>query len=144
MVCIYCGSSTQVINSRHQKRANHIWRRRQCVNCAAIFTTSEASDLLKSWSVKKGKQLEPFSRDKLFVSLYESLRHRKQATSDATALTDTVITRLYPLVTVGAVASTDIIEVTSVVLKHFDQAAATHYRAFHPLQKSEAGSSNSE
>ncbi len=78
--------------------------------------------------------LEPFSRDKLFLSLYDSLKHRKQATNDATGLTDTVITHLYPIIHKGIVTSTNITEVALLTLNRFDKAAATHYQAFHPLK----------
>lgn len=133
MVCIYCGSETSVINSRPQKRQNHIWRRRQCASCAAVFTTSEAPDFLKSLSVVRGNNLQPFSRDKLFLSVNDSLRHRKSATSDASALTDTVISRLYPVIASGSVDSAEITKFAHAVLRNFDSAAATYYAAYHPV-----------
>lgn len=132
MVCIYCHSETQVTNSRAQKRLNHIWRRRHCKGCGATFTTLETPDLLKSVSVTTGRHLEPFSRDKLFLSLYDSLKHRKYPVSDATGLTDTVISHLLALVIHGVLDPEDIIKATIPVLTRFDKAAATHYQAFHP------------
>ena len=133
MVCIYCGSRTQVINSRPQKRLNHIWRRRECTACRAVFTTSEIPDLLKSLLVKQGKHLKPFSRDKLFLSLYRSLQHRKQATNDASCLTDTVLSKIMPHIHNGVISNEQIVSVSLLVLKNFDKPAATHYLAFHPL-----------
>lgn len=133
MVCIYCGSETSVINSRPQKRQNHIWRRRQCSSCAAVFTTSEVPDFLKSLSVVRGSNLQPFSRDKLFLSVHDSLKHRKTALGDATGLTDTIISRLYPVISSGCVRNSDITSATSLVLEAFDKASATHYQAYHPL-----------
>ncbi len=129
---MYCGAETRVINSRPQKRHNHIWRRRQCSDCTAIFTTSEIPDLAKSLVVVRGKTMCPFSRDKLYLSLYDSLKHRKTATSDATGLTDTIISHMYPLVLSGSISSTDIVEIALQVLRHFDKAAATYYQAYHP------------
>lgn len=132
MVCIYCGNETKVVNSRPQKRLNRVWRRRTCLNCGTTFTSTEAVDLSGSVTVRDIKRLEPFQRDKLLMSIYDSLKHRKSALSDATGLTDTVISQLYPLMSDAVIEKTAITEVTGVVLRRFDKAAATHYQAFHP------------
>ncbi len=132
MVCIYCKSDTFVINSRHQKRLNNIWRRRKCTSCTAIFTTSESPDLLKGLSVLHNGRLQPFSRDKLFLSVHDSVKHRKTATGDATALTDTIIAHLYSTIRSGSVDIITIIKCASKILKRFDKAASSHYQAFHP------------
>jgi transcriptional repressor NrdR len=132
MVCIYCGGGTKVTNSRPQKRMNAIWRRRQCLRCGAIFTTTEAADLLRSWRIQKKSVLEPFSRDNLFVSIYDSLKHRKTALEDASGLTDTVINKCLEHVANATLDRDDLVTVAAQTLKHFDKAAASHYTAFHP------------
>lgn len=132
MVCIYCGSETSVINSRPQKRVNRIWRRRQCIACTAVMTTSESIDLLKSLVVHNNKHLKPFSRDKLFLSVYNSLMHRKTALNDASWLTDTIISKCYPLITNSQLSTDDIGTSALSVLKSFDKVASVHYMAFHP------------
>lgn len=135
MVCIYCSGETKVTNSRLQKRANRIWRRRQCLNCGAIFTTEEQVVTEQSILVRKISAVEPFSRDKLLLSLYESLRHRKTAVSDATGLTDTIWSQLLPHIQHASVTREDIVKTAASVLKRFDKAAATSYAAFHPVKK---------
>lgn len=132
MVCIYCGGNTQVTNSRPQKRMNAVWRRRQCKQCQAIFTTTEAADLTLGWRVQNDTALEPFSRDNLFTSVYESLKHRKTALNDASSLTDTIISRCLPKVSHATLLRTDLVTQAAQVLERFDGVAATHYRAFHP------------
>ena len=132
MKCIYCSAETRVINSRPQKRQNSIWRRRQCSDCAAVFTTSENVDLSKSLVVLHGKTLQPFSRDKLYLSVNDSLKHRKTATSDATSLTDTIISHLDAYALSGSIKNIDIAQTALLTLKRFDKAAATHYQAYHP------------
>lgn len=132
MVCLYCGQNTQVTNSRHQKRLNQIWRRRKCISCGAIFTTTEVVDLGGALRVHKTAGLEPFSRDTLLLSLYESLKHRKSAIQDATALTSTVISTLHPLAEDTVIDRDVITTVSTSVLERFDKVAATHYAAFHP------------
>lgn len=133
MKCVYCSGDTKVINSRLNKRANHIWRRRSCLECKAVFTTDESPDFFKSLVVKKAKAVEAFNRDKLFISIYDSLKHRKTAHNDATGLTNTVISKLYPLIDSGSIGQSDITKATQSVLKHFDKVALTHYSAFHLL-----------
>lgn len=129
MVCIYCAHETQVINSRPNKRPNQVWRRRQCQTCRAVFTTHETADWATAVRVQRKSRLEPFSRDKLFISLLESLRHRDTAIGDAGALTATVTAALRPIN--GIIGAGDIVEAAKAVLNRFDQVAAVHYGAFH-------------
>jgi transcriptional regulator NrdR family protein len=133
MVCIYCGGNTQVINSRLQKRLNHVWRRRKCLECGAIVSTHEQTAYDAAWRVKTSKaKLIPFNRDKLFLSLYKSLEHRPSAMTDASALTDTIISKLQPKTVQGVLESSTIVETTQKTLNNFDKAAGVHYAAFHP------------
>ena len=134
MVCLYCGGATQVTNSRSQRRSNTTWRRRSCTVCEATITTQEAPDLATAIVVvdsKRTNAFQPFSRDKLFISIYESCKHRKSAQKDATALTETILGRLYPLITEGSITRSDIFDTTADILTRFDKAAASHYRAYH-------------
>lgn len=75
--------------------------------------------------------LRPFLRDKLLISIYESLKHRKSALADATALTSTIISLLYSHAESAAIEKAVIIEVTITALERFDPIAATYYKAFH-------------
>jgi transcriptional repressor NrdR len=134
MVCIYCDGKTDVINSRPQKRLNRVWRRRHCQACRAIFTTIEAGALNESLMVrpKTPKQaLQPFLRDKLYLSVVASCRHRKNAVTDATALTDTVIGKLTKATDSGVVYRDQLRTIVKEALQRFDQVAAVHYSAFH-------------
>lgn len=132
MVCIYCGSSTQVKNSRLQRRANQVWRRRQCIACKAIFTTQEAAELTTSLVVQYAThQLQPFSRDKLFASIYESCKHRTEAADDAAALTKTITAALLKLQQEGNVLRDAIVRTTLETLQRFDPTAAAVYGAYH-------------
>lgn len=135
MVCIYCGSNTSVSNSRKQKRNNAIWRRRICVECNATVTTIERIDLENAVVVTSNTSHKQFSRDKLFISIYESCRHRKDAQTSATALTDTIISLCYPLIKDASIARSEIIDIAANVLHRFDKAAEVYYRAFHPIKK---------
>lgn len=132
MVCVQCGAQTQVINSRHQKRANQVWRRRKCRACGTVFTSEESPAYGASWAVRSPSgALAAFSRDKLLLSLHRSLQHRSTALEDAAGLTDTVIKKLSDVIAEGVIESRSIVHVTQVALSRFDQAASTHYAAFH-------------
>lgn len=132
MVCIHCQSNTRVINSRHQRRNNAVWRRRSCQNCRSIFTTSEIADYGAAWLVSSHRSgFSPFSRDKLFLSLYRSCQHRPQAVIDASALTDTVIRRLLPVVKQGLLDRQSIRATAQVALSRFDDASSVQYAAYH-------------
>lgn len=133
MVCIYCGSSTGVTNSRPQKRTNTVWRRRQCHLCRAVFTTEEAVILASVIVITRvDGPTSTFSKEKLLISLYGSLKHRPTALPDAISLTDTVISQLLPHMQLAAIPVGAIITTATKVLQRFDQAAAVQYRAYHP------------
>lgn len=135
MVCIYCQKETEVTNSRSKARTPSVWRRRACLSCVAQFTTTELPDYAKALLVEglDRKKLYPFSRDKLFLSLYQSLGHRKDALDSSTALTATVIGRLLnkKYVIKGAVSVKTISKVAYEALKRFDPLAAATYKAYH-------------
>lgn len=132
MVCIYCSSPTQVVNSRLQKRSNHIWRRRKCAGCAAVFTTEERAALQTSLVVENSnRQLAPFNRDRLLISIHDSCRHRTNSADDASALAQTIIARLMHLQRDGVINMTEIASATHDVLSRFDKTAAAVYAAYH-------------
>lgn len=133
MVCIYCNGDTQVVNSRLQRRVNQVWRRRKCVNCRSVFSSLEGADLTRSVAYRTSQnKIEPFQRDILFISVYEALKHRKKAVPEASSLTDTIIGKLRLRIKGSAISRTDVITVTTGVLKNFDKAAKVQYLAYHP------------
>lgn len=137
MKCYYCGGETSVTNSRPQKRSNKIWRRRRCDNCQNIVSTLEAVDYGASLSFKpKSGKLQPFSRDILFVSVLDSLKHRKAAVSDATALTDASLAKLMVCMdSSGAIDRDSLTFQVQLLLHRFDPAAGVQYAAFHPVRR---------
>ena len=135
MVCIYCQNETEVTNSRPKARTPSVWRRRACKVCVAQFTTMELPDYSTALVIRSqdGKKLYPFSRDKLFLSLYKSLGHRPDALNSSTALCTTVIGRLLSknqaldaIISVQFVAKT-----TYLTLKRYDPLGANTYKAYH-------------
>lgn len=138
MVCLYCSRELTVSNSRPQLSRNQVWRRRPCKACEAVFTSIESIDLSKALIVSKpagdgqAPLLSAFERDKLFISLYESLRHRPAAASDARGLCDTIVAHIIKKADHGNISPRTIFSLALNTLSHFDAAAASHYTAFHP------------
>lgn len=133
MVCIYCGNDTKVTNSRHQKSLNQVWRRRRCLSCGNDFTTHEIAALETSWVVSNKSQLEPFSADLLFVSIYEACKHRTTAVSDARGLLGTIIGLLDKKTDGATLQRAQIIGTALEVLERFDKTAAAVYGAYHKI-----------
>lgn len=76
-----------------------------------------------------GSELQ-FERDKLFLSIYRSLKHRQSAVTDATAICETVMSKM-GVSDQGKVSRTQLRSETHGALKRFDSAAATYYKSFH-------------
>ncbi len=76
--------------------------------------------------------VEPFSRDKLLISIHEACKHRKDALEAATGLTRTVLNKLLPAAHNGTLKPQIIAAVAHGVLARFDATAATVYIAYHP------------
>jgi len=131
MVCIHCRAETQVINSRLQKKANQVWRRRKCGSCGAIFSSREVAQYELVWLVHSNGPFNPFKRDKLLLSIYTSCQHRPSALADASALTETVMNKLLFTATGGVLEAPTIAQTVQVALNRFDKAASVHYQAFH-------------
>lgn len=134
MVCVYCGSSTRVTNSRRQRNSNSIWRRRVCNACAGIFTTEEHIALQTSWRFEsKNKTLLPFNRDALFVSLLDCCRHRADALQESASLATLVIRRLTQQAhdQPGLISREALVKTTHQTLLPFDETAAALYYALH-------------
>ena len=128
MVCIYCGSKTEVTNSRLQKRSNSVWRRRHCPACGAIWTSLEVPEARSAFRVMQGESMHEFEPETLMISLYEALRHRKTAATDAAALSQTVINMLYKK-REAIIQTAEIKNTALLVLGRFDKTAAAVYKA---------------
>jgi transcriptional regulator NrdR family protein len=79
------------------------------------------------------KRLTPFSRDKLFITVYESCKHRPDAVLDAGGIVQTIIKHIIDNQKDGVVQRRDIVLAALKVLGRFDQTAAAVYAAYHPV-----------
>lgn len=131
MVCIYCDSNakTAVVNSRSSSKTHTTWRRRQCKHCDSIVTTREYIDLETALRINTSNGLKPFLRDRLFVDIYNVVSHRKTALSDATELTDTIISTILTLHDQGILESSTLVKTAYDIVRRFDPAAGVAYEA---------------
>jgi transcriptional regulator NrdR family protein len=134
MKCPYCNQESKVTNSRLQKRANNVWRRRQCLVCHAVWTTLESSQSSTTYKVSSNGVMIDFHPELLLISLYECLKHRKTPELDAQYVYSTVLTNLksrnqptfeIQLITIAAYK----------VLKNYDKLAADIYKATHKINE---------
>ena len=132
MKCPYCNAKTQVTNSRSTAKGTQTWRRRKCTQCDAIWSSREILELKDTHSIDSIDSSEPFSRDKLFISIKDSLQHRKSALEDATALTDTIINQALMLKT-PHIQLESLKSIAHNVLKRFDKTGAAVYKAKYRL-----------
>lgn len=132
MVCIYCGGKTKTNNSRSRAKGLATWRRKECFECSAIYTTLESVELSSAIRIKKNDVLEPFIYEKLFIDLYDSLSHRKNAYKDARGLSSTILSKLLPAKG-GVISIEEMKHAVLEVLKRFDKAAFTYFQAHHPI-----------
>lgn len=135
MICIFCRHETEVTNSRSKAKAPAVWRRRVCKVCVAQFSTLELPDYAKALGVlsPESKKPAPFSRDKLYLSIYKSLGHRPDALDCSTALTATIIGRVLKKGKVegGRLQASIVAKTAHEVLKRFDPAGANAYKTYH-------------
>ena len=77
MRCPFCSNQdSQVKDSRQTEDNTAIRRRRICDQCSSRFTTFERIQLRDLIVIKTNNQKEIFDRDKMFRSLFLSLRKR--------------------------------------------------------------------
>jgi transcriptional regulator NrdR family protein len=111
------------------KKTGQKWRRHKCSGCNALFTSIE-DYLLDACLIVKSKndKPEPFCRDKLFLSIYQSISHLDNSVYVAGELTQTIINKLLAKKPLAPVISTsDITCAALTVLKRYNAAAAVYY-----------------
>lgn len=133
MVCYYCKNKTSVINSRYQKRKNSVWRRRKCLSCAAILTTSEQYDLETTLLIIDGSKIPTFfNRYKLFLSIYSCFGHSKNSLSDSGYITDNIVDMLSSNQEKAQIDTKSLKIMISVALSRYNTLAADQYNTKHP------------
>lgn len=132
MECIYCGKKTKVTNSRPSKKDHQTWRRRECLSCHATVTSVEWFDLHGSLRAeKRNGTIEPFERDKVFISIYKAIDHLPEPSATASSLAATVLRHILRAKPLDPVIPTAIIaKQTANVLRRYNAAASVRYLSF--------------
>lgn len=95
MRCPRCGfEDSKVVDSRPGRDGGTIRRRRECLECAARFTTYERVEIVLPQIVKRDGRREPFSRDKVAAGLRVACRKRPVSAETLEGLIDRVEKRL--------------------------------------------------
>jgi transcriptional regulator NrdR family protein len=134
MFCINCfNRSTQVTNSRPNKKDPLVWRRRHCQACAATFTTYERPSLADNQPIYLADGTsEQFNLGRLIVSIAAAFTHSEH---------DAKYNALWIAYTVESTLSSqrqtitrdDIAATTHGILRQYDELAALQYAAKHQL-----------
>lgn len=130
MKCPYCNEATKVTNSRSHNNNHAVWRRRKCKSCDSIWSTDENYSLNTTHRViySDMTHFKAFSRDILYVSILDSLAHRKDRIEEAGAITDTIISKVLSLKS-SNINIEQLKSIATDTLKSFDVVAASVYKA---------------
>lgn len=135
MLCINSHDEpTKVINSRANKKAPIVWRRRQGVDSGITFTTYERPSLAENTQLlKKDGTVTTFNLGKLILSIAAAFSHNVQAAQyDSLWLAQTIEDKL-SMNTTHPLTPALISQTTHLTLKRFDELAAIQYAAKHHL-----------
>jgi transcriptional repressor NrdR len=139
MKCPYCetlgkSSGTEVINSRKGKGDDEVWRRRKCLKCKEIFTTTEHFSFDSLFVVKRNLTRKRFVYEKLFASILNAVSAGKGRDSGddamkAKRLTKEVTDKLFTFKS-KYVSTKDIMRFAHEVLEKEDTFYALRYAMY--------------
>lgn len=129
MQCPFCSAKTKVYNSRRSHQATQTWRRRQCLSCSKAFTTREKVDFNGITTVRDGNDLQPYSRERLLLSIIKASQALSLAPEMPAELTDSIELKLQKAhhFDIAELDSGTIAEITLEVLISFNANLALQY-----------------
>lgn len=139
MKCIFCestgkGSKTEVTNSRKGKHGKDVWRRRKCITCKEIFTTTEYFSYDSLFVVKRNMTRKRFVYEKLFVSILNAIsagkgRDQGDDAMKAKRLTQEIVSAVL-LLKSSYISTKDIIHLAYQILEKVDPFYALRYSMY--------------
>ncbi|MBE7055911.1 MAG: transcriptional repressor NrdR [Ruminococcaceae bacterium] len=134
MRCPYCGClEDKVVDSRPTDEGLTIRRRRECVKCAARFTTYEKIETVPLMVVKKDGTRQGYDRNKILGGIVKACEKRPVSMNQIEKLVDSIELSLYNSMK-KEVSTEEIGEIIMTELKGLDQVAyvrfASVYRQF--------------
>ncbi len=139
MQCPFCKEmESRVVDSRLASGGTVTWRRRECDQCKKRFTTYERVEHSLPLIVKKDGQRQPFSREKLLVSLRTACKKRP-ITSDQLDETAEAIEQELAILGEKEIPSRTVGERVMARLKELDDVAyvrfASVYKSFRDIDE---------
>jgi transcriptional repressor NrdR len=134
MICPFCGSDNdRVIDSRPTDEGTSIRRRRECTKCFKRYTTYEKVESIPFMVIKKDKNRQPFSREKLLNGIMKACEKRPISVNEIEKMVDEIEAELTNTLQ-REVTTRDIGELVMAKLKQVDDVAyvrfASVYRQF--------------
>ena len=127
MKCPFCReSTTDVFNYRSTHFGTQIWRRRKCLSCNESFTTYEAPDLGFLKVTKPGRHSQPYSRAKLYSSIYAAFLDVPAKETAVDGLTDTIEAKILDTKS-PSIKTEEIAAIVLSSLKRFNTTAFVRY-----------------
>lgn len=129
MKCPYCGfEESKVIDSRPTEDGEKIRRRRECLKCAARFTTYEMVETMPIIVIKKDKSREPFKRVKVLNGMLKSCEKRPISLNVIENSVNKIESKVQNSM-VKEINSSDIGEYVMAALKDIDKVAYVRFAA---------------
>ena len=135
MKCPFCKSSkTDVVNSRKTSDSRGVWRRRKCLKCGEIYTTTEYFSHDSLFVVKRNLIRRKFVYEKLFVSIFNAvlggkIRDQGDDATRAKRLTREIIDEIIKLQS-KYVSTKEIVSFAYKILEKENPFFATRYAMY--------------
>jgi transcriptional repressor NrdR len=139
MLCPFCSYlESKVVNSRQSPRGDTIRRRRECLKCAARFTTFEITEKTPIVVVKRDGKRESFDRQKIIAGVLRACEKRPVTVEQVERVVQNVEKALYNSME-KEVSSLRVGELVLKQLRELDEVAyvrfASVYRQFRDISE---------
>lgn len=133
MVCPFCmNPKTEIYNSRQTKKLNQVWRRRRCLTCDKVFTTTEAIDLSSIFKVRSGiNKAETYKQGVLLASLLKACDHRSDQAAASFYLLSICEEALQRAAQDQTISTETLGKTVARIVERFDTVAWAKYCSYH-------------
>ncbi|PIU07631.1 MAG: transcriptional regulator NrdR [Candidatus Moranbacteria bacterium CG_4_8_14_3_um_filter_34_16] len=138
MNCPFCNNSeTKVVDSRDTNDGKTTRRRRECLKCAARFSTYEEVELLRVTVVKKNGEKVEYDKTKIEIGVRKALEKRPVSTEKIAKLLGDIEYSLHSLEK-SEITTREIGKIVLKKLRELDEVAyvrfASVYKSFSSIE----------
>ena len=138
MNCPFCNNSeTKVVDSRDTNDGKTTRRRRECLKCAARFSTYEEVELLRVTVVKKNGEKVEYDKTKIEIGVRKALEKRPVSTEKIAKLLGDIEYSLHSLER-SEITTREIGKIVLKKLRELDEVAyvrfASVYKSFSSIE----------